>query len=170
MKNKIMIIFLIMFLIIIIGLLLIKLALNSYYNKEFNRFNYNSAKQTTIKLLNKNENELKKISDGLYESKTLIEKPLENIKTSSYRYDEYFNYNGEVEYIKFYIDAQGMLGGQYYGLIYSKKNIENIIIYDEFKEKNKGNNIFIREKIKDNWYFYYDDYDGKVDINKIRKD
>ena len=39
MKKKIMIIFLIMFLIIIIGLLLIKLALNSYYNKEFNNIN-----------------------------------------------------------------------------------------------------------------------------------
>lgn len=166
MKKKIMIIFLIMLLIIIIGLLLIKLALNSYYNKEFNRFNYNSAKQTTIKLLNKNENELKKISDGLYESKTLIEKPLENIKTSSYRYDEYFNYNGEVEYIKFYIDAQGRLSGQEYGLIYIKENDEEFITYHE----QYGNNTFIREKIKNNWYFYYDDYDGKVDINKIRKD
>ena len=28
----------------------------------------------------------------------------------------------------------------------------------------------IREKLKDNWYFYYDDYDGKVNIDKIRKD
>ena len=91
MKKKIMIIFLIMFLIIIIGLLLIKLALNNYYNKEFNRFNYNSAKQTTIKVLNKNEDKLETIVNELYESKTLIEKPLENIKTSSYRYDKEMN-------------------------------------------------------------------------------
>lgn len=165
MKKKIMIIFLIMFLIIIIGLLLIKLALNSYYNKEFNKFDYNKAKQNTIKLLNEKE-ELKKIVNELYESKTSVQKPLENIKTSSYRYDKYFNYNNKVEYIKFYIDAQGILGGQEYGLIYIKENDEEFITYHE----RYGNNIFIREKIKDNWYFYYDDYDGKVDINKIRKD
>ena len=28
---------------------------------------------------------------------------------------------------------------------------------------------YIRQKIKDNWYFYYEDYDGKVNINKIKK-
>lgn len=166
MKKKILIIFLIMFLIIIIGLFLIKLALNNYYNKEFNKFNYNSAKQKTIKLLNKNEAKLETIVNELYESKTLIEKPSESIKTSSYRYDEYFNYNNEVEYIKFYMDAQGRLSGQEYGLIYIKENDEEFITYHE----QYGNNIFIRQKIKDNWYFYYDDYDGKVDINKIRKD
>ena len=66
MKIKTRNIFLLMFLIIIIGLLLIKLVLNSYYNKEFNKFNYDKAKQTTIKYLNKNENELKKIVDELY--------------------------------------------------------------------------------------------------------
>ena len=57
-----------------------------------------------------------------------------------------------------------MLGGQYYGLIYSQNNHDGLI-------KNKeigGNNIFIRQKITDNWYFYYDDYDGKVDVKKIK--
>ena len=62
-----------------------------------------------------------------------------------------------------------MLGGQYYGLIYIKDKFEELIIYDGTKLEN-GNNIFIREKLKDNWYFYYDDYDGKVNIDKIRKD
>ena len=40
-------------------------------------------------------------------------------------------------------------------------------LYDEYKETGSGNNIFIVEKIKDNWYFYYQDWDGKVDITKI---
>lgn len=64
-----------------------------------------------------------------------------------------------------------MLGGQYYGLIYStEKNFfdsRSLIIYDEHKETCDGNNIFIRQKIKKNRYFYYDDYDGKVDTSKI---
>ena len=61
-----------------------------------------------------------------------------------------------------------MLGGQYYGLIYIKEYNDELIIYDEFKETGTGNNIFIRKKIKDNWYIYYDDFDGKVDIKKIK--
>ena len=62
-----------------------------------------------------------------------------------------------------------MLGGQYYGLIYAKESKENLFIYDEKEETKQGNNVFIRQKIKDNWYFYYEDYDGKVNINKIKK-
>lgn len=42
---------------------------------------------------------------------------------------------------------------------------DTIQIYDEKETTGEGNNIFIREKIKDNWYFYYDDYDGTVDIS-----
>ena len=167
MKKKIMIIFLIIFLIITIGLLLIKLALNSYYNKEFNKFDYNKAKQTTTKYLNKNENELKKIADILLETKESKEKPYKNIKFAKYFKD--FDFKGNGEYIKFNIDSQGMLGGQYYGLIYIKDKFDELITYDGTKLEN-GNNIFIREKLKDNWYFYYDDYDGKVNIDKIRKD
>lgn len=166
MKKKIINTFLIQFLIIIVGLFLIKLAINKSWEKEFNRFNYDKALKTTTKFLNENENELKTIVDKLYESKSLIQKPLKNIENSSYEYDKYFDYKNEIEYIKFDIDAQGMLGGQYYGLIYLKENNEELIIYDE----KYGNNIFIREKLKDNWYFYYDDYDGKVNIDKIRKD
>lgn len=64
-----------------------------------------------------------------------------------------------------YPNLRGMLGGQYYGIIYSKNNEEKLIKNKEIH----GNNIFIRQKIKDNWYFYYDDYDGKVNINKIKK-
>ena len=62
-----------------------------------------------------------------------------------------------------------MLGGQYYGLIYIQDKFDELITYDGTKLENE-NNIFIREKLKDNWYFYYDDYDGKVNIDKIRKD
>ena len=165
MKKKIINTFFIQFLIIIVGLFLIKLAINKSWEKEFNRFDYDKALKTTTKYLNENEEQLKIIVDELYDSKSSIKNPLEIINNSSYEYDKYFDYKNEMEYIKFDIDAQGMLGGQNYGLIYLKENKEELIIYDE----KYGNNIFIRQKLKDNWYFYYDDYDGKVDVDKIRK-
>ena len=119
MKIKTKNIFLLMFLIIIIGLLLIKLVLNSYYNKEFNKFNYNSAKQSTIRLLNKNENELNKIVKELYVSGESTQKPSKFINYAGYYYDTGLDLENDIIYIKFDIDAQGMLGGQKYGLIYS---------------------------------------------------
>lgn len=169
MKKKIIIIFLIMFSIIIIGLLLIKLALDNFWNKENNRFDYNKAKQIAVKYLNNNEEQLKTIAEELYESKGSKENPIENVKSARYDFFSHFNFKENKEYIIFDIDAQGITGGQSYGIIYSKNNNEDLIIYDEIERKT-GNNIFIRKKIKDNWYFYYDDYDGKVDIDKIRKD
>lgn len=165
MKKKIIITFTIQISIIFIGILLIALAINKSWEKEFNRFDYDKAKKTTIKYLTKKEEQLKTIVDELYEKKSSIENPIENIKHAGYYNSNNFNFKNEEEYIKFDIDAQGIIGGQSYGLIYSKNNEEELI-------KNKeqyGNNIFIRQKIKDNWYFYYDDYDGKVNINKIKE-
>ena len=165
MKKKIIIILLIMFLIIIIGLLLLKLSLINFWNKENNKFNYNKAKQIAVKYLNKNEEQLKTIAEELYESKGSKENPIKKIKFARYFRD--FDFKGNGDYIKFNIDSQGALGGQYYGLLYTKDNYKNLIIYDGSKVQD-GNNIFIKQKIKDNWYFYYDDYDGKVNIKKIK--
>lgn len=165
MKKKIIIIFIIQILIIFSGILLITLAINKSWKKEFDRFDYEKAKKTAIKYLNKNEEQLKIIVDELYENKSKIENPIENVRRAGYYNSNNFNFKNDAEYIKFDIDAQGMLGGQYYGIIYSKNNEEKLIKNKEIH----GNNIFIRQKIKDNWYFYYDDYDGKVNINKIKE-
>ncbi len=164
MKKKVIIIFLIQILIIFSGILLIALAINKSWKKEFDRFDYDKAKKTAIKYLNKNEEQFKTIVDELYENKSSIENPLENIIHARYYYDDNFNFKNDEEYVKLDIDAQEMLGGQYYGLIYAKNNEEELIKNKELH----GNNIFIRQKIKDNWYFYYNDYDGKVNINKIQ--
>ena len=165
MKKKIITIFIIQFIIIIISVLLIKIFMDIRWKNESDKFNYKSAKETTIRYLNTNEKELKKVVDELYKNKSSVEKPLKKIIYAAYYYDDYFNFKNEEEYIKLDIDAQGMLGGQYYGLIYSKNNNEDLIKNKELH----GNNIFIRQKIKDNWYFYYNDYDGKVNINKIKE-
>lgn len=62
------------------------------------------------------------------------------------------------------------MDGQYWDLIYCEEDYldgKNIDIYDEYKETGSGNNIFIVEKIRDNWYYSYQDWDGKVDTTKI---
>ena len=72
------------------------------------------------------------------------------------------------EYIQFDLDTQRFLGGQYWVIIYSPNddylNGVNIKVYNEKQVTGKSNDINIREKIKDKWYFYYDDYDWKVNI------
>ena len=165
MNKKIKTIIIIQFIIIIISVLLIKVFMDIRLKKENDKFDYENAKTTTIRYLNTNEKELKKIVDELYNNKSSVEKPLKKIIYASYYYDDYFNFKKEEEYVKLDIDAKGMLGGQYYGLIYSKNNNEELIKNKE----TRGNNIFIRQKIKDNWYFYYNDYDGKININKIKE-
>lgn len=141
------------------------------WNNNYNKFNYNSAKENATNYLNKNERKLIKLSNELYKNKSYKEKPYKGVYYVSYEEEPEISCWNEYNYIIFRLDAQGMLGGQYYGLIYSKeKNIfdrKKLIIYDEYNETGEGNNIFIRQKIKDNWYFYYNDWDRKVDIRKI---
>lgn len=163
-KLKIILIVCSLFFILVISLFFV-------FNKDFGKFSYNSAKDNAVKYLNVNEKELIKIANSLYNDKSSKKNPYKGITYASYHEETEKNGWNEKNYIKFYLAAQGMLGGQYYGLIYStEKNFfdsRSLIIYDEHKETGDGNNIFIRQKIKKNWYFYYDDYDGKVDTSKI---
>lgn len=164
----------IIFAISLFSILLILIYLyNLNKNIISNKFNYESAKNYTTNFLKNNKQELEKIAKKIYIEKPtkFIDKPYKKVSTASYHnYDEIGIFEKD-SYIKFDIDSQSMLGGQYYGLIYSYNNDiynTNIFIYDENKETNEGNNIFIREKISNNWYFYYDDYDGKLDIKSIK--
>ncbi len=131
----------------------------------FKSIDYKQAKKESIKFLSANINNLQEISDNM-----LLNKSNESKKYKNVSYSYYKNSNNK-EYIQFDIDAQGMLGGQYWGIIYCPNddllNYNFIEIYDENKETGEGNNIFIKEKLKDKWYFYYDDYDGNVDIKSI---
>lgn len=162
MKKKILLYSVFLVLIFLIGYAIF----HSFTN---DKFNYYSAKEETINYLNKNETKLTKLVNEIYESKLSKKNPLEGIDLAAYKYSKDFNFINESEYVQLDINSQGMLGGQYYGLIYSKKSERDIIIYDENKETKNGNNYFIRQKISNNWYFYYDDYDGSVNIDKIAR-
>lgn len=163
MKKNIIIYLISIVVIILIGILaFITLTSNS-------EFNYEETKIKAEKYLNKNELRLTQLVNELYENKTSKKDSIKGISYASYENRDDFDFKNKTEYIKLDLDSQGMLGGQYYGLIYTKESKEKLIIYDEKEETKKGNNVFIRQKIKDNWYFYYEDYDGKVNINKIKK-
>ncbi len=170
--KEVLKIFLITIVAVFITLLLGYCFLNLLWEKDFNKFNYNSAKKETTQYLKENRKELESIASDLYKSKSSKKRPCKYISYSSYKNRAEFSFLKKSEYIQFDMDAQGFLGGQYYGLIYSQdKNIydgKDLFIYDENKETDDGNNIFIREKISDNWFYYYNDFDGKVDTNKIK--
>lgn len=137
-----------------------------------NGSNYNHNKKEVTSFLKSNKKELEKIANNVSKNKSSINNPYKHISYVSYStIDIGININ-KGEYVKFDYDARGWLGGRYWGLIYSKNNNafngEKLYIYDQNKETGNGDNIFIREKIIDNWYFYYDDFDGIVNIDEIK--
>lgn len=120
------------------------------------KLNYTNSKKEAISILNRNKEKISDIAKTVYNTKESINNPIDNITYVSYSDSNHIN----KEYVQFDIDTRGMLGGQYYGLIYSNDDIIDGNI-KKIHEKN-GNNTFIYEKIEDNWYFYYFDYDGKT--------
>ena len=125
------------------------------------KYNYNTAKTETIKYLGNSINSLESRCNMV----------LENKPEKCVTYDElaycYNDVDGK-ENIEIGINSQGFLGGQYWGLTYSKDDLldgDDISI----EKSSSGNNIFIRQKIQNNWYFHYYDYDGQVNIDDIKK-
>ena len=72
----------------------------------------------------------------------------------------YIRYNGE-NTVRFDVDGQGMLGGQYWHLVYTPDGMlyGQDEIY-EYRESDGGNNIARAEKIDGSWWFLWVDYDG----------
>ena len=62
--------------------------------------------------------------------------------------------------VEFNIDAQGMLGGQYWSPVYTV----NGSLYGEtekfFNKDKKRNDIVGAEKLQGNWWYLWRDYDG----------
>lgn len=131
----------------------------------FKPTHYETVRKESIEFLENNYIDLTKLCENL-----ILEKGNKSTKYEG-RYVAYSYLDGK-EYVTVEIGAQGFLGGQYWGVIYSPNedylNGKNIEIYDEYKLTGDGNNIVIYEKIKNKWYFFYKDYDGKVDTSKIK--
>ena len=130
------------------------------YSSTIEKYDYITAKTETIKYLGNSINSLESRCNMV----------LENKPEKCVTYDElaycYNDVDGK-ENIEIGINSQGFLGGQYWGLIYSKDDLldgEDISI----EKSNSGNNILIKQKIQNNWYFHYYDYDGQVNTDDIK--
>ncbi len=136
-----------------------------FYNTYIEDYDYNKAKKEVTIFLEKNLTNLEKISK---ECLTKKDDEIHKFKDKEYRYS-FFHYK---DCVIIDIGAQGMLGGQYWALVYCEDDIldgKSIDIQGEYIDDLSGKNIFIVEKIKDNWYFSYDDYDGKVNTTLMKK-
>lgn len=156
-KKRYFVIIGILILIILLLLLLI------IYMRVPKQTHYEKVKKESVEFLKKNYSELVKLSEELILEKS--EKSVEYQGTTiGYEYWE------DTECVEIRIGAQGFLGGQYWGLIYSPNDDyldgETIKIYNQYIT-GSGNNIFVYEKIKKKWYFFYEDYDGTIDLIEI---
>ena len=126
---------------------------------------YDKAKKEILKFLTKNITELEKIcKESLIKKDTEIHEFKGKVYYNSFR-------NGK-ECVVICINVQGMLGGQYWDLVFCEDDIlynKSIDINGNYIDDTTGNNIFIMEKLKDNWYLSYEDWDGKTDTSKIIK-
>lgn len=81
---------------------------------------------------------------------------------SSGKYKDYsYTMTDKREFVQFDIGGQGMLGGQYWSLLYCPNGLymgESKSYY--YKETNGGNNILKAERIDEHWWFLWTDYDG----------
>lgn len=118
--------------------------------------NYESAKADVVSFLQSNQEELEEIALQVIENEGAVESPFEE--------DIYIDYDAQNDLVIFEIDAQGMLGGQYWSLVYAADGTycgeDSLYIYKEAE----GNNHIIAEQIQGCWFFSWMDYDGRKDL------
>jgi len=133
---------------------------------------YDEAKIKCIKIFNKQEKTFINTMNSAIENEAT-----DNLKIKNVQSIQYHKYERS-EKVEFSINAQGMLGGQYWGVYYSSDDSPSILTVEDedgllvedslngsfyYKESN-GNNVYVTEKIKEGWFFYYMDYDGHPDL------
>ena len=133
-----------------------------------NSANYAQAKEQTIIFINKNQNEIENVKNDVIEKQTA-----KGISMKGVSYISYEVYN-EDTFVFFDYGSQGMLGGQYWGFYYSSSNLPRVQADYQGKcplteakiegcfywRELNGNNFYASERINDNWFFYYMDYDN----------
>ncbi len=115
---------------------------------------YSSARKTCIQFLESNKEKMNTIAQNVLSDESL---------SSGYYEDHYYSIKeddkGE-KYVTFDIDSQGMLGGQYWNLIYCPNGTYRGESETYYWKEDNGNNIVKAEKIDNNWWYYWIDYDG----------
>lgn len=76
-------------------------------------------------------------------------------------YNDYFYINDPVQdTVQFDIGSQGMLGGQYWSLVYSKEGTLHGQEETYLWQEENGNNVIRAERLDEHWWFMWIDYDG----------
>ena len=112
---------------------------------------YSAAKKQSVRVLDAYQSQIEELAVNALEA--------EESRPGKFREFSY-HCNRNEGYVQFDIDAQGMLGGQYWALIYTKDGT----YYGESEcyryEETDGNNIVKAEKLNEHWWFHWIDYDG----------
>ncbi len=112
---------------------------------------YSAAKKECERILEKQQVQMEELATDALKSEKNISGHF-----SSYYYSCY----QDQRLVHFDIDAQGMLGGQYWELVYT----EDGEFYGEAEqylyEETDGNNIVKAERLNEHWWFLWTDYDG----------
>lgn len=112
---------------------------------------YSTAKRQSIRVLDAHQSQMEELAVNALKS--------EESTPSKFR-DYSYHCNQNENYVQFDVDAQGMLGGQYWALIYTQDGTyygeTEVYRYDE----TSGNNIVKAEKLNEHWWFQWIDYDG----------
>ena len=112
---------------------------------------YNTAKTECENILEKHRAQLEECAlDALSKEQASFDQCLD--------YD-YICYP-EVGHVVFSIDAQGMLGGQYWELVYTKDGTYFNQTETYRREESSGNNVIKAERLDDHWWYVWTDYDG----------
>ena len=160
-RNKILIIYGIFLLIFI----LFPIVLYRIFFYEDIHYSYKVLNGDSEIFLNLNYEKLDKLSKSYFYDKENTKLEYENIKYIEYEK----NSNGD-EYLKMSIGSKRLLDHKEWGLLYIPGNAyygNTYYIYDEENETGRGNDLYVVEKLRDNWFFYYNDYSGKTSYEDI---
>ncbi len=112
---------------------------------------YSSAKKECENILANHQVQMEEIAIDSLKSKKNISGDFKEYFYSCYQ---------EEGFVTFDIDAQGMLGGQYWGLVYTQDGAyyseKESFLYEEIR----GNNIMKAERLNEHWWYLWTDYDG----------
>ncbi len=112
---------------------------------------YSTARATCERFLKKNYEDMQEIA---------VELLRDGEDAWGHYKDRYCGYIPEWNAVKFEIDGQGMLGGQYWDLIYTADGVLFGESEEYFDEESDGNNIYKAERLDEHWWYFWTDYDG----------
>ncbi|MBQ9081876.1 MAG: hypothetical protein IJY28_00055 [Clostridia bacterium] len=112
---------------------------------------YSTAKKSSEGFLRNNADAMEEIASALLR---------EGKEKSGHYKDHAYAYTAGQDFVAFEMDSQGMLGGQYWSLIYTSDDTGYGKSERYVHEETDGNNIYIAERLDDHWWFLWTDYDG----------